>query len=435
MRQVSARSSPSLVTASSISTVWGALIRSSCKSPRIRYAAEFVHPTPSRASPRSRVCPPSRPIRPCPEPSTRQRAREQTRHPFAHRRRTNRASRHPTQDRSPVARRTLSRPAVARLVASSPSLLPDAFLSTDYSASRRRFQEPLRTSTGRLRRRRRDGRAHQARDDYRRRGARAGARSRRWDGCHGRRSRQDAGARRGQRGSGANGRTGRRAGSFYAWWAAEGAIAGAPRHAHPARPELGLLYVGISPAHPSIGRDHSLPGARTAPSRQHILVDVPLRARVAPAGGAGVDAAQRREQGRARPRRQRASASGSSGTYARSGSSASGCGRSRAKSSPSYSRRSTPPGTAITPSTSASAPPARPSALRLACSRPHLSLLSRQQGPARDGFDLRPKETRQRRLNPASQRCPDSPGVAGSQVRRKSRVCCPKATRCRSRSG
>jgi hypothetical protein len=38
---------------------------------------------------------------------------------------------------------------------------------------------------------------------------------------------------------------------FYAWWAAEGAIAGAPHHPHPRRPELGLLYVGISPARPS----------------------------------------------------------------------------------------------------------------------------------------------------------------------------------------
>jgi hypothetical protein len=38
---------------------------------------------------------------------------------------------------------------------------------------------------------------------------------------------------------------------FYAWWAAEGAIAGAPHHPHPRLPELGLLYVGISPARPS----------------------------------------------------------------------------------------------------------------------------------------------------------------------------------------
>jgi len=36
---------------------------------------------------------------------------------------------------------------------------------------------------------------------------------------------------------------------FYAWWAAEGATAGAPHHPHPRRPELGLLYAG--PARPS----------------------------------------------------------------------------------------------------------------------------------------------------------------------------------------
>ena len=38
---------------------------------------------------------------------------------------------------------------------------------------------------------------------------------------------------------------------FYAWWAAEGTIPGLPHHPHPERPELGLLYVGISPARPS----------------------------------------------------------------------------------------------------------------------------------------------------------------------------------------
>lgn len=38
---------------------------------------------------------------------------------------------------------------------------------------------------------------------------------------------------------------------FYAWWAARGAIPGLPHHPHPRRPELGLLYAGISPARPS----------------------------------------------------------------------------------------------------------------------------------------------------------------------------------------
>jgi hypothetical protein len=42
---------------------------------------------------------------------------------------------------------------------------------------------------------------------------------------------------------------------FYAWWGAEGAIAGAPHHPHPRRPDLGLLYVGISPDRPSSGAD------------------------------------------------------------------------------------------------------------------------------------------------------------------------------------
>ena len=34
---------------------------------------------------------------------------------------------------------------------------------------------------------------------------------------------------------------------FYAWWVARGSIDGIPHHPHPGRPELGLLYVGISP--------------------------------------------------------------------------------------------------------------------------------------------------------------------------------------------
>jgi hypothetical protein len=38
---------------------------------------------------------------------------------------------------------------------------------------------------------------------------------------------------------------------FYAWWVTRGAIAEAPHHAHPLDEELGLLYVGISPARPS----------------------------------------------------------------------------------------------------------------------------------------------------------------------------------------
>ena len=38
---------------------------------------------------------------------------------------------------------------------------------------------------------------------------------------------------------------------FYAWWAAEGRSLGPPHHPHPARAELGLLYVGINPARAS----------------------------------------------------------------------------------------------------------------------------------------------------------------------------------------
>ena len=38
---------------------------------------------------------------------------------------------------------------------------------------------------------------------------------------------------------------------FYAWWAVESTIAGVPHHPHAARPELGLLYVGISPTRPA----------------------------------------------------------------------------------------------------------------------------------------------------------------------------------------
>jgi hypothetical protein len=52
---------------------------------------------------------------------------------------------------------------------------------------------------------------------------------------------------------------------FYAWWAAEGAIAGAPHHPHPARAELGLLYVGISPA-----RDSSAGTIRSRVVGQHV---------------------------------------------------------------------------------------------------------------------------------------------------------------------
>jgi GIY-YIG catalytic domain len=38
---------------------------------------------------------------------------------------------------------------------------------------------------------------------------------------------------------------------FYAWWFEAGTIAGVPHHPHPAKPELGLLYIGISPKRPS----------------------------------------------------------------------------------------------------------------------------------------------------------------------------------------
>lgn len=37
---------------------------------------------------------------------------------------------------------------------------------------------------------------------------------------------------------------------FYGWWIEEGTIAGVPHHPHPTRPNLGLLYVGISPKRP-----------------------------------------------------------------------------------------------------------------------------------------------------------------------------------------
>ena len=40
---------------------------------------------------------------------------------------------------------------------------------------------------------------------------------------------------------------------FYAWWVARGSIDGIPHHPHPARPELGLLYIGISPTRPTSG--------------------------------------------------------------------------------------------------------------------------------------------------------------------------------------
>jgi hypothetical protein len=52
---------------------------------------------------------------------------------------------------------------------------------------------------------------------------------------------------------------------FYAWWSAQGVIAGAPHHPHPERPELGLLYVGISPARPS-----SRGGIRSRALGQHV---------------------------------------------------------------------------------------------------------------------------------------------------------------------
>ena len=42
---------------------------------------------------------------------------------------------------------------------------------------------------------------------------------------------------------------------LYAWWGARGAIHGVPHHPHPEQPELGLLYVGISPARSSSGAD------------------------------------------------------------------------------------------------------------------------------------------------------------------------------------
>jgi hypothetical protein len=42
---------------------------------------------------------------------------------------------------------------------------------------------------------------------------------------------------------------------FYAWWVTRGAIADAPHHPHPRHPELGLLYVGISPARASSRAD------------------------------------------------------------------------------------------------------------------------------------------------------------------------------------
>jgi GIY-YIG catalytic domain-containing protein len=38
---------------------------------------------------------------------------------------------------------------------------------------------------------------------------------------------------------------------FYAWWVEAGTIPGVPHHPHPAKPDLGLLYVGISPKRPS----------------------------------------------------------------------------------------------------------------------------------------------------------------------------------------
>jgi hypothetical protein len=41
------------------------------------------------------------------------------------------------------------------------------------------------------------------------------------------------------------------AAGFYAWWVEAGTNAGVPHHPHPAKPELGLLYVGISPKRPS----------------------------------------------------------------------------------------------------------------------------------------------------------------------------------------
>jgi hypothetical protein len=40
---------------------------------------------------------------------------------------------------------------------------------------------------------------------------------------------------------------------FYAWWVARGSIDGSPHHPHPARPGLGLLYIGISPKRPTSG--------------------------------------------------------------------------------------------------------------------------------------------------------------------------------------
>jgi hypothetical protein len=42
---------------------------------------------------------------------------------------------------------------------------------------------------------------------------------------------------------------------FYAWWATRGAIAEAPHHPHPLEAQLGLLYVGISPARASSAAD------------------------------------------------------------------------------------------------------------------------------------------------------------------------------------
>jgi hypothetical protein len=42
---------------------------------------------------------------------------------------------------------------------------------------------------------------------------------------------------------------------FYAWWATRGEIADAPHHPHPLDAELGLLYVGISPARASSAAD------------------------------------------------------------------------------------------------------------------------------------------------------------------------------------
>jgi hypothetical protein len=40
---------------------------------------------------------------------------------------------------------------------------------------------------------------------------------------------------------------------FYAWWIKQGTIPGVPHYPHPNAPQLGLLYVGISPKRPSSG--------------------------------------------------------------------------------------------------------------------------------------------------------------------------------------